>query len=207
MKYDGIIFDLDGTLWDSTKEVTVSWQKVLREQPDIPNVPDEKEIYGVMGLSSDALMAKLFPGLTAERGQELFQLCGTEEQKYLLEHGGKLYPDMEETLRELAKQMPLFIVSNCGTGYIETFLKAHQLGTYFKDFESFGRTRRPKSENISLVAERNQLQAPVYVGDTVWDYEHATAAGVPFIFAAYGFGDVRNTASIQNIRELVKLIE
>lgn len=207
MIVDGIIFDLDGTLWDSTKEVTVSWQKVLREQPDIREVPDEASIYSVMGLSSDALMAKLFPYLSAERGQELFGLCGIEEQKYLLEHGGRLYPDMEDTLRTLSEKVPLFIVSNCGTGYIETFLKAHHLGTYFKDTESFGRTRRPKSENIALVASRNHLQSPVYVGDTQWDYEHATAAGVPFVFAAYGFGDVQNTPVIQNIRELVTLIE
>ena len=202
---DGIIFDLDGTLWDSTKEVTVSWQKVLREQPDIQHVPDEEAIYSVMGLSSDALMAKLFPDLSPERNQELFRLCGIEEQKHLLEHGGTLYPGTEETLRELSKRLPLFIVSNCGVGYIETFLEAHKLHRYFKDFECFGNTLRPKSENIASVAKRNGLQSPVYVGDTQWDYENATAAGVPFIFAAYGFGDVKDVPSIQTIRELTQI--
>jgi len=207
MVCDGIIFDLDGTLWDSTKEVTVSWQKVLREQPDIKDVPGEEAIYSVMGLSSDALMAKLFPDLSVKRGQELFRLCGIEEQKYLSEHGGTLYPGVPETLRKLSERLPLFIVSNCGVGYIETFLKAHKLNICFKDFECFGNTRRPKSENIALVAARNKLQAPVYVGDTQWDFEYAQAAGVPFIFAAYGFGDVKDTVSIQNIRELIQIIE
>ena len=28
----GIIFDVDGTLWDSTREVAVAWNKVLQDE-------------------------------------------------------------------------------------------------------------------------------------------------------------------------------
>ena len=59
---------------------------------------------------------------------------------------------------------------------------------------------------IRLIVERNGLQSPVYVGDTQWDCDAATAAGVPFIFAAYGFGHVENTPAIASIDELPKLV-
>jgi phosphoglycolate phosphatase len=79
-------------------------------------------------------------------------------------------------------------VSNCQEGYIEAFLDYHKLGKYFLDFENPGRTGLTKGENIKLVIERNQLQHPVYVGDTKGDQEAATFAGIPFVFARYGFG-------------------
>lgn len=129
------------------------------------------------------------------------------ENDYLRRHGGKLYPQMEETLRELSQHLPLFIVSNCNADYIPCFLDAHKLHDCFQDWECIGRTGKPKGENIRLVAERNQVQRPVYVGDTALDQEAACFAGVPFLHAAYGFGRVTNVPHIQEPRDLLQLLE
>ena len=40
--------------------------------------------------------------------------------------------------------------------------------------------------------ERNNIKSAVYVGDTMGDKEAAKDANIPFIYAAYGFGDVDN---------------
>ena len=48
----------------------------------------------------------------------------------------------------------------------------------------------PKADNIALVAERNGLRRPLYIGDTQGDYDAASKAGVPFLHAAYGFGRI-----------------
>lgn len=207
MKYDSIIFDLDGTLWDSTKEVFESWNNILREQPDIIECPTMEDVNGVMGLASGDLMKKLFPYLSYERGQEIFELCCIEENKYLEEHGATLYEGIEDTIKSLSEKLPLFIVSNCGKGYIETFMKAHRLTDYFKDFECVGYTGLPKAENIKLIVKRNNLKSPVYVGDTSWDYDSATKAGVPFIFASYGFGNVEDTLTILTPKELLDIVK
>ncbi|EGW40234.1 putative hydrolase [Desulfosporosinus sp. OT] len=61
------------------------------------------------------------------------EFCETE-QVYLEEHGGMLYPKLEETLETLAQNYKLFIVSNCQDGYIQAFFKAHSLDKYFSDF-------------------------------------------------------------------------
>lgn len=206
MQYDGIIFDLDGTLWDSSAEILRCWKHILHTQPDITHYPNNDELKGVMGLGAEDLTAKLFPYLTPERRMEIFNACAVYECEYLSVHGAKLYPYIIETLEALSKEHPLFIVSNCADGYIQAFLKAHNTAQYIRDFECIGRTGKAKSENIRLIVERNHLHNPVYVGDTQWDCDAASAANVPFIFAAYGFGKVENMPTIQNPLDLKKLV-
>lgn len=207
MKYDGILFDLDGTLWNATEAIAVSWQIALKDAPDIPRAPTVKELEGVMGMRAEELMATLFPYITPQRGAELFDRCCEVENEYLLQHGGKLYDGVKELLKALSGNAATAIVSNCNAEYAPCFLKAHDMGGYFTDWECSGRTGLPKGENIKLVVERNHLRAPVYVGDTVLDYEAAKAANVPFIHAAYGFGKVEGVPGIQKPMELLELIK
>ena len=56
--------------------------------------------------------------------------------------------------------------------------------------------------------ERNHLKDVVYVGDTLGDSRACTEAGIPFIFAAYGFGEVPDAPNvIHSIRELIPLFD
>ena len=103
--------------------------------------------------------------------------------------------------------LPLFIVSNCNEDYIPSFLDAHQLHRYFTDWECIGRTGRPKGENIRLVVKRNHLASPLYVGDTHMDQEAAAQAEVPFLHAAYGFGEVEGAPKLLSFSELPQLLE
>lgn len=207
MKYDGILFDLDGTLWNATDAITVSWAEALKDAPDVEQLPTKEQLESVMGMTAEELMATLFPTLTKERHLELFERCCQVENVYLREHGGTLYPEMEETLSRLSEKLPLFIVSNCNAEYIPCFLDAHKLHSYFRDWECIGRTGKPKGENIQLVVQRNGLEHPVYIGDTSMDQDAAGKAGVPFIHAAYGFGQVTGAPKIQAPKELLKLLE
>ena len=75
-------------------------------------------------------------------------------------------------------------------GYIEAFLEAHGLASYFADYEHPGRTGLSKGENIRLVMERNGVRHGVYVGDAQVDLEGARFARIPFLWARYGFGSV-----------------
>ena len=133
MRYDSILFDLDGTLWDSTDAVAASWEEALAGVPDIEGPPTRAQLEGVMGMTAEDLMAKLYPHLSKERHMELFDRCCQVENTYLREHGGVLYPQLEETLEALSQKLPLFIVSNCNAEYIPCFLDAHQLHRYFQD--------------------------------------------------------------------------
>ena len=73
----------------------------------------------------------------------------------------------------------------------------------FDDFEYIGRTGKTKGENIREIIRRNQLDRAAYVGNTQKNLDSADIAGIPFIFAAYGFGKVdRETALINSFAEL-----
>lgn len=207
MKYDGILFDLDGTLWNATKAIEASWKIALSDAADIKAAPTTEDLEKVMGMTAEDLMATLFPYISEERGLELFDICCQVENKYLLEHGGQLYPGIQQLIKSLSEKLPIFIVSNCNLDYIPCFLKAHGFEGYFKDWECIGRTGKQKWENIQLVVQRNGLTHPVYIGDTDMDYRAAAKAGVPFIHAAYGFGKVEGVTAIQMPSQLIGLLD
>ena len=190
MKIDSIIFDLDGTLWDSTEGVSKTWSLVLNKYDYERKEVTVEDLLSCMGKQLDEIGKILFPKLSSEVRKNLMNECCTLENEYLGEHGGVLYAKVEETLKELSKKYKLFVVSNCQDGYIECFFKAHKLDKYFTDYECPGRTGLSKGENNKLVIERNNLKKPVYVGDTEGDAESARVAGIPFVFAKYGFGSV-----------------
>jgi phosphoglycolate phosphatase len=207
-KPDGILFDLDGTLWSSTKAISEAWSIVLKRHTEIEKREvTEEELYGCMGLPMYEIAAKLFPAVPEkERNALMDELC-LFENDYLAEHGGVLYDGLEEVLANLKKEYKLFIVSNCQEGYIESFIKAHHMEKYFSDTECWGRTKLSKGENNKLVIERNNLKSAVYVGDTKGDYQSAVDAGIPFIFAEYGFGEVpEDVMRIESIRKLPELM-
>lgn len=206
MDCDGILFDLDGTLWNATVTLTQSWKIVTDAAPDVERAPTVAEMESVMGMTPKPLMATLFPTLPEKRRDELYVQWRGMQDDYMREHGGVLYPHLKETLAKLRKRAKVAIVSNCNKEYIPAFLAAHGLEDYFDDWECVGRTGKDKWENILLVAHRNRLEHPVYVGDTALDRDSARMAGVPFIHAAYGFGKLEGETAVQAFEELPEVL-
>ncbi len=205
--FDGILFDLDGTLWDAVPEITLCWnQAISAAGVDRPPLTVE-EVRSCMGMQIADIAARRLPGLSQQRQLEVIAECCRIENDYLSRHGAAVYPGAEEALAALAAQCPLFVVSNCQDGYIQSFFAGTGLGKYFTDFECAGRTDKPKSENIALVVRRYGLKRPVYVGDTALDHKSAQAAGVPFVHAGYGFGKVEGVPQVQTFGELPSLLE
>ena len=208
MEKSGIIFDMDGTLWDSAKAVAESWTEVVAREYTPERVITEDEIKRVMGLTMDKLAAQIFPELPEERRLQLLDVCGREENEYLRTHGAIVYPKVEETFQKLREKYHLYIVSNCQSGYIEAFLEYYGYGKYIEDIECYGNNGLVKGENIRKVVERNHLTKAVYVGDIQGDYDASMQAGVEFIHAGYGFGTVNaNVPEITTFEELPKVVE
>ncbi len=186
----GIIFDMDGTLWDSAENVAKSWTIAIKDSGVIEKEITMDDMQRVMGKTMDVIADILFPELEKEQRMQLLDECCVVENDYLREHGGILYPKLEQTLAKLKEKYPLYIVSNCQKGYIEAFLDYYKLWDYFEDIECYGNNLLPKWDNMRLIADRNHLDEAVYVGDIQGDYDASKKAGIGFIHAAYGFGTI-----------------
>ena len=203
-----IMFDLDGTMWDSAQGVAESWNEVFREaDPTLPELSAE-DVHSVMGMTMKEISEVLQPTMDPAIREEVFERCCRHEVDYLYDHPGKLYPGLQETLDALRGMgYELAVVSNCQRGYVKAFLHSSGLEDRFIDYEEWERTGLTKGENIRLVMERNGYREAIYVGDTIKDQEAAKAAGIPFIHARYGFGETAEPEGvIADITELPGVI-
>lgn len=203
----GVIFDLDGTLWDSSYQVGIAWGEMFEKYS--VGIPVTKERMAVMmGRTIPEIGEAILPHFDLEKRNEILKACCDEEVRRLNLYGGQLFDGVEELMPELEKRYSLFIVSNCEDGYIQSFLNYHRMWPYVGDIECIGRTGLHKGENIKLVFERNGLEKAVYVGDTKRDMDSAHFAGLPFIHAAYGFGKgFTPEYSMESFRELPDLLK
>lgn len=191
---DALIFDLDGTLWDTCPACACAWNAVLRRHRIAFREITAQDVRAVAGRPHDACIRETFEGLSRPQLDVVLRESPAEEARAIERHGGVLFPGVATGLVELAAQWPLFIVSNCGAGYIELFLRLNGLAQLFRDYECWGNSRRSKPENLRSVIARNALRHPWFVGDGNGDLEAAEACQAPFVHAAYGFGSVERAA-------------
>lgn len=184
--YDALIFDLDGTLWNSTVPVTEAWNRAALSLGKGPVT--QETVQSIMGLPPEECFRKAFPHLSDKERQELAQACTQVEMELLRDHGAMLFPGVKEGLKTLSEKFPLFVVSNCETDYLDIFLKKSGVGKYFKDADCYGNTGLNKGDNLKGLVKRNGLQKPCYIGDTAGDQIAARQAGMDYYHVTYGFG-------------------
>lgn len=205
---DSIIFDVDGTLWDSTEIVAIGYNRALETYTDLSIRVDGARLMTLFGKPMDQIFAELLPELSREQQHFISEKCVILEEEELekADPAPLLYPGIEEMFQKLSKKLPLFIVSNCQCGYIEQFLRKNHFESYITDHLCFGQTGTSKGQTILRLMKENNLKNPVYVGDTQGDANACREAGIPFILADYGFGDVPDPdARIQKPLDLISM--
>ena len=186
-----IIFDLDGTLWDSTVPIAESWNILIKREMGRDEGLTPADIMRNQGKTMDRIADDLFGYLPPDERYALARKCEVFENEYITESGATLFEGVEETLAGMMDMgVKMAVVSNCQEGYIKAFLDSMDMWKYFVDYEEWGRTHLSKAENIKLVMDRNNEEKSIYVGDIQADADSAHAAGVPCICAEYGFGEI-----------------
>ena len=207
MNYESLIFDIDGTLWDSRQLVAEGYNLQLEKeglQHLFVTAEDLKPLFGkVMTEIADTILASIDP---SER-YELMERCMKTENDYLFANECRIgYPKVKETLAELARKYRLFIVSNSQCGYPELCIEKLGLGEYIEGHMCFGDTGTSKGQTILTLIRKHNIGSCIYIGDTQGDLEACREAGVPFIFCAYGLGNAESwDAKIESIEELLNM--
>ena len=211
IKTDGIILDIDGTIWDSTNIVSRAWNRAARDSGSVRREIITADLLKTQfGKPMDEIADSVFPDDSPEMKKRIMELCCEYEHEELYKDPCKIaYPGVVDTVREMSEHFPFFIVSNCQKGYIELVCGKLGLTGFISDFECFGNTGNGKADNIADLVKRNGLKYPVYIGDTDGDRIACEKAGVPFIFAGYGFGKTEENltaASVSSFGEIKTLL-
>ena len=181
-----LIFDLDGTLWETLERTWISVNEIVQKYDYLKEISRETIDLG-MGTTVEECAELYMPYLSPElRVKHLLEMLEWNA-KQLEIYGGNVYPNLEQTLIKLKEKYVLGIVSNCGEGYIESFLHTSKLEEYFQDFIAAGALKLSKSDAILKLMKDNNITEAIYIGDTVRDYQASQGANIPFIHAKYGF--------------------
>ena len=207
MEFESLIFDIDGTLWDSRAIVAKGYNKQLKKEglehlsvnPDIL-----KTVFGKMNTEIANI---LFASLPEEERYPLLERCIEQEDRALEEDECDVaYPKVKETLEKLHEKHRLFIVSNGQYGYPRLCMEKLGLTHLFSGDLCFGQTLTCKGETILKLMKDHNITSACYIGDTQGDLEATELAGIPFVYCTFGFGNPTHYwKKIDSFEELLEL--
>ena len=206
--FDSVILDIDGTIWNTTHIVADAWNDAVRPYDEKLAFITAERLQSEFGKTMDIIAKDLWSDVKEETRKILMEDCCRLEHIAVESNTKDIsYPSVIDTVKELSHNIDFYVVSNCQNGYIELTLNKTGLTPYIKDFECYGHTGLGKAENISLIVKRNNLNYPVYIGDTQGDCNECKKARVPFIWASYGFGKADSCiAKLTGFDEIKKIL-
>lgn len=210
MKPDAVIFDIDGTITNSTNAIIRSWNRHLSSL-EYPHVLLDEELAGsLMGKTMDDWAMAVLPELPISVSRPVTEVMEQKENEEIRINGTDLYPDIREVFELLSREYDLFILSNCGKGYIEAVMAYAGIEEYVKGHLCYGDNHLDKPDNLKKMIRDHDLKHPVYVGDTARDEECCRIADVPFIFVSWGFGDVPDAKyradSVKELPDVIRIV-
>ena len=209
MQFESIIFDVDGTLWDSRALLAQAYNDQLREEGITGLYVTAELLKPLFGKTMTTLADGLFEGFVpAPERYELMDRCIVRMDDYMESYAGPHmgYPGLRATLEILKKNHRLFIVSNGQKGYPQMAANKLGLADLMDGYLSFGDTGTSKGQTLLRLMQEHHIQSAVYVGDTQGDLEACQEAQIPFIFTAFGFGQPESWyAKIDSFSELIQL--
>ena len=207
MQYESLIFDIDGTLWDSRQLVAEGYNLQLQEEGLAHLCVNAEQLRPLFGKVLTEIADILFASIDESQRYDLMKRCMDRENRYLFENECRIgYPHVKETLEALAKQHRLFIVSNSEKGYPDLCMDKLGLRHLISGYLCFGDTGTSKGRTILRLMKEHAISSCAYIGDTQGDLEACREAGIPFIFAAYGLGQAEHwDARIDSIEALLSM--
>lgn len=202
-----IIFDLDGTLWETIEATYIAANIIVEKHKELKKISKETIIKG-MGLSSLENASNYIPYIPAENGIKYMKEISDKTSEIINEKNINIYHGVEETIKKISKEYKLGIITNNRDEYAKTFLRISNLEKYFIDYIGAASYNITKGNAIKRMVQKHHEKENYYVGDIKKDQEATLYAGIKFIHAKYGFEpNLDSKLSIKNIKELPNLLK
>ncbi|MEF3254395.1 MAG: HAD-IA family hydrolase [Deferribacterales bacterium] len=190
-----IIFDMDGTLIDSSVDITISVNYVRKHfglpKLDIPTVVD------------------IINGKREELAYNLYQVreYTSTHRKLFEEHyieqctkNTYVYKGVEELLKELKSLgYTLSVATNAYTKFAEKMLTHLNIDRYFDLIVGACKVEKPKPNPdmlFHIMGKFSNSSINIMVGDNHTDVYAAKNANIDMVFAGWGFGKIENYADV-----------
>ena len=187
--YRLIVFDLDGTLVDSRRDLAEATNRLILERGG--RAIEQAAVVHMVGEGSAKLIARAFRAagleVTPDALPRFLELYAERLDVYTRPYDG--VPEMLEQVGCLA---PLAVLTNKPTPHTEALLAGLALRRYFARIVGGDGPYPRKPDPRSLLSLAAEFEATaddlVLVGDSVFDLRTARAANVRLALARYGFG-------------------
>jgi phosphoglycolate phosphatase len=186
-----IVFDLDGTLIDSRRDLADAANALLISAGAAP-LP-EARIGRMVGDGAATLVARAFEASGVAQPPDALERFLTLYEARLLDHT-RPYPGIPQVLEALALRGPLAVLTNKPLASTRRILAGLGLARHFPDGAVIGGDgpfpRKPDPSGLQHLAARAHVPASstLLVGDSLVDWRTARAASTPICLARYGFG-------------------
>lgn len=184
------VFDLDGTLVDSQRDIADSANAVLEACGHPPH--SEVAIAGMVGEGAALLIARAFAAAGAPAPPDALEQFLRAYDERLVRHT-RPYEGIPDLLEALASRGELAVLTNKPLAATHRILDALQLASYFGTHVLGGDGPLPRKPDPSglrdlMTRTGHQPSETVMIGDSVIDLRTARAAGTHAAVAMYGFG-------------------
>jgi len=186
-----IVFDLDGTLIDSRRDLADAANALLESEGAAPL--SEERIGRMVGDGAATLVARAFEASGVERPADALERFLALYDARLLNHT-RPYPGIPEVLEALGLRSPLAVLTNKPLASTRRILAGLGLARHFPDNAVVGGDgpfpRKPDPAGLLHLMARARVDAAatLLVGDSIVDWRTARAAATPICLARYGFG-------------------
>lgn len=209
---DLLLFDLDGTLYQSTSILPRAYREgiehFLKKRSVDCEMPEKQEILDQVGNPPEEICRNLFPDLNTEQQQQLSDEILHRLTELIRDGGGQLIDGVPETLAVLNGVCPLALVTNARIDYMEAVLDTYELAPFFQRMKCIEMVESELKEQ--LVRDMlNEFDVPpdrvILVGDRESDRIAAKSAGTAFVGCRFGYSTGEEFADHPTIEKFSEL--
>ncbi|EMT39283.1 HAD-superfamily hydrolase [Thermoanaerobacter thermohydrosulfuricus WC1] len=211
MNVKAVVFDLDGTLIDSKKDIAMAANKTLSEL-GLHTLPEDT-IASFIGYGGELFIKRCIGEKNIDKFEEAFKKFKENYSELCIIHTS-LFPGVEEVLEFLKKRkINIALATNKMISLSKKILKHLEVEKYFSIMlgPEDVTNRKPHPEIIEILLQNLNVrpEETLYVGDSEIDVFCGKSAGVYTCAVTYGIGDIKSIIAADPdfiITDLTKLI-